>query len=633
MTLYILMDDKYINWANEELLTLLPDREYQLIQYSEHSIPDLAQDSHVLLYLSDAQLHEVLLGACEHQWQIAILPHPESSIAMKAYGTSNKIKDAIQDALTQEAVPVDLMLCHNVPVLQSVVIGHVFGLRPGGQVEGTLPRLKHIHQSIRQLKRLIPKKFELDTHKEEKVITAAIGITVVEHGTNSILGKSLLPKPRVSDGKFHVIILAPHSWMETVMLLVKAIFTRTNGKLPNCIGLIETSSLKIASSQEFTYRLDDVENTAQELEIHCYEKPLKVIPGRELPIEKSSTSAKESRRTHHLPVGEAVEELTSKPLNMVTRAASEEFRDLYNTLNENARFSSSFIILMILSTLLASLGLLANSSPVIIGAMILAPLMGPIISFSMALLRWDTSLLKTSAKTLWLGLLIALFFAVCLSPFLPADLTDEIASRVRPNLIDLGVAVLSGIAGAYATARIAIAKSLAGVSIAVALVPPLAVTGLGLSWWESSIFLGAFLLFITNLAGIILASAMTFFALGFSPFKRAKQGLTISSLIVLMICIPLFSNFSTMVMGTNIKDRLVFDGETFCRDVKVNQVDVSGVAPMRVNVHVSSTQILTPSDYECIQQRLFHQLKAMNKKTEDIKKDFKIELSSSIRLN
>jgi uncharacterized hydrophobic protein (TIGR00271 family) len=207
---------------------------------------------------------------------------------------------------------------------------------------------------------------------------------------------------------------------------------------------------------------------------------------------------------------------------------------------------------MILSTLLATVGIFQDSTPAVIGAMILAPLMTPIISLAMGAARSDKLIISRSIATLSFGIFSALLFSALLTLILPLEIvTSQINSRVNPNLLDLFVAIFSGIAGAYATAKEEVAKSLAGVAIAVALVPPLAVTGIGIGWGDIDIIYGSFLLFLTNLFGVTLAATLTFIVLGFAPIHRAKKGLVYSSLLLAIVSIPLVISFYSLILQSN----------------------------------------------------------------------------------
>jgi uncharacterized hydrophobic protein (TIGR00271 family) len=204
--------------------------------------------------------------------------------------------------------------------------------------------------------------------------------------------------------------------------------------------------------------------------------------------------------------------------------------------------------------LLATFGLYLNSAAVIIGAMVLAPLMNPIVSISMGLLRSDRTLFNESAKTIVIGVLLALLASALIALLFPhKPVTEEMLGRLNPSLLDLAVAIISGIAAAYSKSFREVAQSLAGVAIAVALVPPLAVAGIGLGNADWYFFLQAFLLFSTNLVGIILAATFTFRVLGYSPVVRNKRGISFVILSLILITIPLSLSY------TQIVDTLVFE--------------------------------------------------------------------------
>lgn len=172
---------------------------------------------------------------------------------------------------------------------------------------------------------------------------------------------------------------------------------------------------------------------------------------------------------------------------------------------------------------IATLGLVLNSPAVIIGAMLISPLMGPILSLGLALAAGDLILLARAIANLALSCSVAISFAILLIFTLPfKEATSEILARVQPNTLDLGVALFSGAIGAIAICRPikGVVTSIPGVSIAVALMPPLCVVGFGigvafsLNWVEGSqIAKGGGLLFLTNLVAIAFSSALVFIAL------------------------------------------------------------------------------------------------------------------------
>ncbi len=257
---------------------------------------------------------------------------------------------------------------------------------------------------------------------------------------------------------------------------------------------------------------------------------------------------------------------------------------------------------MVLSTLLGAFGIFANSTPVVIGAMILAPLMSPIISLSMATLRQDKKLGLQSVRTIGAGLLAGFICAMLVTWITPLNNPNaEILSRIRPNLLDLGIAVVSGIAGAYAHAREEVAKTLAGVAIAVALVPPLAVSGIGLAWLDMEIFFGALLLLLTNLAGMVLAGALTFLFLGYSPFKLAKKGLVISFVFVITLSLPLAISFKRMLAEHRIVEQV--EGIHF-DEYALKEVRIIRFNPLIIGITVGADHHLDGTELDRIKAEL-----------------------------
>src|SRR5690606_2608921 len=406
-------------------------------------------------------------------------------------------------------------------------------------------RLARTWRLLRHLSVLRLTPMTLLTHKEKRIETAALSVLLFQQRNSSILARRVVDDSSLNDGMVHMLVLAPHSIGELLRFLLASllVWRPKSLRLPSYIGYIKTAALTISSPKPLEYVRDGGSVSAQEIEIRVQPSALRVFCGRRIDT-RLQPEPREGVRTQELPRGEARTELTTRPLPLIDHAGGEELRELFPTLRETALADESFLMLMVLATVLAALGLFADSAPVIIGAMVLAPLMAPIVSLAMGVLRQDEPLIRSSARTLLLGVVLAIGCAALLTLVMPLHvINSEIGARMRPTLLDLGVAVVSGIAGAYAHARTQVAKSLAGVAIAVALVPPLAVSGVGIGWGEWPVFSGAFLLFLTNLCGIVLAAALTFLLLGYSAFHVARRGLAASLLLVAVISVPLGISF------------------------------------------------------------------------------------------
>ena len=184
-----------------------------------------------------------------------------------------------------------------------------------------------------------------------------------------------------------------------------------------------------------------------------------------------------------------------------------------------------FWAVLLLSGAIATLGLVLNSTAVVIGAMLVAPLLGPLLGLSLALAVGDGRLFVQTAAAILLGATGIVLLAAALTWVLPFEtVTDEIASRTRPTTLDLAIAVFSGLAGAVVTAsrEARLSASIPGVAVAVALVPPLGVAGFGLAVGKWAYVQGALLLFGANLAGIVLSGMLLFLLIGMNRAEVVK---------------------------------------------------------------------------------------------------------------
>lgn len=200
---------------------------------------------------------------------------------------------------------------------------------------------------------------------------------------------------------------------------------------------------------------------------------------------------------------------------MYIRLSSKERKELISQLRVMAHPGISFYSLMLLSTLIAAYGLLANSTAVVIGAMLVAPLMGPIFGMTLALIIGDRKLFFEALLAEATGVALAVMIGVLVGsmPFTPSYST-EILSRTQPTLFDAIIALASGLAGGYVLVNPKLNAGIAGVAIATALVPPLAVCGLEIAAADISAAFSAMVLFITNFFAILLSAGLVFMLAG-----------------------------------------------------------------------------------------------------------------------
>jgi uncharacterized hydrophobic protein (TIGR00271 family) len=193
------------------------------------------------------------------------------------------------------------------------------------------------------------------------------------------------------------------------------------------------------------------------------------------------------------------------------------------------QFFTRFVSLMALSTAIAAFGILGDSTAVVIGAMLVAPLMFPVLGGSAAIVMGWPRRIVSRTLLVAAGSLLAVLLAAAISFIVPGRVTPlpaELMARTSPNLLDLGIALAAGAAGAYGQVRRHAADALTGVAVAVALVPPLVVVGITLQLAEWQLALGSALLFLANVVGIVIAASATFLAAGFVPGRNPLRGHT-----------------------------------------------------------------------------------------------------------
>lgn len=569
----------------------------------------IEENARVVTYMGDALLYRVVAQARQAHWQVGILPHPQLLRGARFFAVPKKLEEAWNGIVqTQTPVMSDLMTCNGRVAFGSVMVGNPLTMRPAAQMSSDLwSKLKHLYGLVVTLPQTFLLPYKIETAKQTVVNTAALGITAVYRSSGSEFTKRVVGEAAEDESTLNLVILAPRSLSEMVHFVFSRVLpTQVKTKpLSDYLGHIKSESILLSSKKPMEYSIDGEMLVAETLKIEVVPDALAVLSPN-LPPKSGSKEIKESVRMVGLPKGQAINELIYHPLPWIHHADQEEVKETFVSLRENAQTSQAYLVLMVLSTLLATVGLFANSAPVIIGAMILAPLMAPIISLAMGVLRQSSDLMSNSLKTLLTGIVLALFCGTFLTWLMPLQsLNAEISARLSPTILDLGVAIISGIAGAYANARSEVAKSLAGVAIAVALVPPLAVSGIGIGWWDWQVFSGAFLLFATNLVGIVLAAAATFLVMGFSPFKLAQRGLLLSLAFVAAVSVPLVLSFDSMVK----EQRMVYALEhwqctSLAFPVTLQEVKIRGGSPILVSVKLLAPQALQVSEMDLIKTQL-----------------------------
>lgn len=230
-----------------------------------------------------------------------------------------------------------------------------------------------------------------------------------------------------------------------------------------------------------------------------------------------------------------------------TKLSPADYGEMMQGLRRGAELKTDFLVMLGLAAAIASLGLLQDSPAVVIGSMLLAPLMTPMIACGLAIAQGNKRLGRQSMLSIGVGFLLTLMISFLVSIIAPGnEITPQITSRGTPNILDLLIALFSAAAAAYALARPSIVGAIAGVAIATALVPPLCSAGISFAYGEHLNAIGAAALFATNVVAIILGAAITFRLLGVTNSvadaeqrRWAYRILTAIGLILILLAYPL----------------------------------------------------------------------------------------------
>ena len=240
-------------------------------------------------------------------------------------------------------------------------------------------------------------------------------------------------------------------------------------------------------------------------------------------------------------------------LSQYVKPASQSRRkEIVERIRTGSTPGFDYFFLVILSGAMATLGLINNSPAVIIGAMLVAPLMSPILGIGLGSLTADTKLARDSFTALIRAALLSILLSALITlsnmylPFVPSliEIPNEILSRTQPTPNDLVIALAGGLAASYALAQPHLSAALPGVAIATALMPPLSTIGIGIALGRWDITIGAALLFLTNAVTIAFSAMLIFFLEGFRPRYRKdndqpQRTLMISGLLTGILLIPL----------------------------------------------------------------------------------------------
>ena len=244
------------------------------------------------------------------------------------------------------------------------------------------------------------------------------------------------------------------------------------------------------------------------------------------------------------------------------RLSVDELHDALNLgAGEVGRKRSAFLIMLVLSAIIAAAGVLGDSTATVIGAMIIAPLATPILGIALGIVVGQLRLVVSSLLWVLLGVVLVITIGAMFAVFVadPSELqsNSQITGRTSPGLLDLAAALATGTAGAFAMSRRDLSAVLPGVAIAISLVPPLGVVGVcaGVGEWDAAV--GALWLFLSNVVALIIAGSVVFTLAGYArepsslPTARRRRAYAIVGIAAVIVVIPLALNTVASLLLTS----------------------------------------------------------------------------------
>ncbi|OEH91075.1 TIGR00341 family protein [Bacillus solimangrovi] len=333
--------------------------------------------------------------------------------------------------------------------------------------------------------------------------------------------------------------------------------------------------------------------------------------------------------------------------------SANDRNQIIKSIRKEAKPDTYYYVMVVLSCSVATYGLLSNSTAVIIGAMLIAPLMNPILGSALALINGNNKLLRVTIKAEFIGASIAVILSALLTLLLPvSDLTPEILARTEPTLIDLIIALASGAAGTYAICYRS-GATLPGVAIATALMPPLCVVGISIAKQEFQYAAGALLLFLANMVAIIVIGIIIFKIAGFTNptlsnylnisvnedrktlFSRlATNNIIYPFTLLVLICIPLVIFMANSIEADRtektIRNALEEGLTVLSPESKIVSVEFSkDDKEYAINTELNTERVIYPEDIRKLENSLEYKLASPVKLQADVTLVQKVSNESS----
>jgi len=267
---------------------------------------------------------------------------------------------------------------------------------------------------------------------------------------------------------------------------------------------------------------------------------------------------------------------------------------LFDSVFSQTQLSKHYVVQLIFSTIITTLGLITNNTVVVIGAMLISPLFWPVMGIALGIITTRKNILRNASISFAASIVLVLFFSTTITLLVPVnELSQEIMARVNPTIIDLFIALAASIIGVFALYYPTISATAAGVAVSISLLPPLCVVGIGVAELSGTIVGKSLLLFGTNIGAIVFVGVIALYLLNIRPRKvqeevRFKYGILISGMLMILLSIPL-----TIYLKESINQNIITREVNRIIDQKVKEVSTEARVE-KVNIDILSIGEGTP---------------------------------------
>lgn len=383
---------------------------------------------HLVSLLNDDDFHELIKLVKARNLSLGIIPDSRSSLIARWLKIPDKKDELMQNAFAVNKSKLDLIACNEKIFFGSATLGQMPFIyskslaQHKSAIWSFFAAVREIFTGLLGLIANKPFALTLKLGNDNVIKTAATGLVFIQNDRGGIASRLVDSTISARDGKLSVLVVSPKSIVEFVLYLIEAAFARDSQgkKLPAAVSYIRTDCLSIICDNDQKCSIDGTVITAREFSFTIEPQIARVnLSADFLECRKNSGESKNIFKTDNLPIDEQHIEMIQKQLPFFTNSLEEDFKELFKTLRTNAKIRADYLVMMLLSSVVAGLGLFLNSAAVIVGAMLLALLMGPIISLSMGLLRREIKLLTDSLRTIAAGFFAALATSGCMAWIIP----------------------------------------------------------------------------------------------------------------------------------------------------------------------------------------------------------------------